>query len=193
MLSSNCIFEWGLNLERTDYYRAKTSKIVQSSPTLRYLCILKNDRSFNILKVEYSHVSFYFPWLLCFPDFQILPDFGRSKSLGLFSTFLTKNWYKVMCHIMHHPNQKFSAWSRFDLVTLNNLKLTQINSPKASMVLTSVPDTMHAGLLAYFHLTRLYCAGKSNMTNRRIFWFWLCDIFGYLEITNKFPFKNLQV
>ena len=55
-------------------------------PCWGYMCIafqvyiLKNDKSFGILKVETVHFHAV-PWVSAYFDFQILSDLGRSKSV----------------------------------------------------------------------------------------------------------------
>ena len=89
---------------------------------------------------------------LHFPDFQILPDFGRSKSaLGLFlllwrkpdlKTCMTPPKHKIFCLTFPWPRDLEWPWH-------------WICHRKPRMILRSVPDTIHVVTLTYFHLIRL--------------------------------------
>ena len=78
----------------------------------------------------------------------------------------------VLKDVSHHPNPKFSVWPYFDLVNLDDFDL-KFAQYKLRMVLISVPDAVHAGLLAYFHLARyLRAKGKHDKSSNILIRTW---------------------
>ena len=133
------------------------NRIYVKEPSSVYVCKVSKKYllkwpNFGILIVENGRFLRCSLKFLCFYDFQISSDLGRSKSvLGSFFSFCTKTAPKTC---FTPPKHKFPASPLLDLVTLNDLYLEYAHR-KLEMRLRSVPHTIHAVILTYFHFIRL--------------------------------------
>ena len=93
-----------------------------------------------------------------------------------FSSFVRFRWFKKCCRAifallmksdlkrMYLTTQTHFLYQLFDLVTLNEMDLTQCHKGLGK-VLRSIPDTIHVIRRLYFNMIGLLCPAKRAMTD----------------------------
>ena len=120
-------------------------------------CLLK-QLSFALLIAQKGH---FLCWrIFAVSDFQILSDFSHSKSV--LGTFLHSWWKSDLKTCITSPKPKIFNLIIFDLMTLDDLDLTQ--GHKRLRGPWSIPHMIHVVQSAYFNLLRPLCPAKQAMT-----------------------------